>query len=61
MARWVEWATDVVETWPDDVTEAPFSVAAAEEGVALAEGVEAITCGGVSPPPPRGARDQGRP
>ncbi|MBC3192209.1 transposase [Pseudonocardia sp. C8] len=39
VARWVRWATDVVEAWPDDVTRAPFDVAAAEEGVRLAQDV----------------------
>jgi DNA-binding PadR family transcriptional regulator len=42
MARWIEWASDVVETWPDDVTEAPFDVAVAEEAVACAASVEHI-------------------
>ena len=42
VARWVEWATAVVDTWPDDVLEAPFDTAAAEEGVALAESVDNI-------------------
>ncbi len=39
VARWIEWATQVVETWPDDVTQAPFNTAAAEEGVRLAESI----------------------
>jgi hypothetical protein len=42
VARWVEWASAIVDTWPDDVRSAPFDMAAAEEGVALAESVEAI-------------------
>lgn len=42
VARWIDWATTVVETWPDDVTDAPFDVAMAEEGVALAEQVGRI-------------------
>src|SRR5829696_7500890 len=42
VARWVAWATEVVERWPDDVREAPFDVAAAEEGVARAESIETI-------------------
>lgn len=42
VARWVQWATAIVDTWPDDVTDAPFDMTAAEEGVALAESVEAI-------------------
>jgi PadR family transcriptional regulator, regulatory protein AphA len=39
VARWVEWASGVVETWPDDVREAPFDLAAAEKAVALAESI----------------------
>jgi DNA-binding PadR family transcriptional regulator len=42
VARWVEWADEVVEAWPDDVTQAPFDHAAAEEGVRLAEDVVAL-------------------
>lgn len=39
VARWVVWATEVVEAWPDDVREAPYDVAAAEEALVLAEQV----------------------
>jgi DNA-binding PadR family transcriptional regulator len=42
VARWVRWATDVVETWPDDVTQAPFSTVAAEESVRHAESIPAL-------------------
>jgi DNA-binding PadR family transcriptional regulator len=42
VARWVEWADQVVESWPDDVTQAPFDRAAAEEAVRLAEGIDAL-------------------
>jgi DNA-binding PadR family transcriptional regulator len=42
VARWVVWATEVVDGWPDDVRDAPFDVAAAEEGVALAEQIDAM-------------------
>ena len=42
VARWVQWASAIVDTWPDDVRDAPFDLTAAEEGVALAESVEAI-------------------
>ena len=42
VARWVQWASSVVDTWPDDVTNAPFDVAAAEEALALAESVATI-------------------
>lgn len=42
VARWVHWASDVVATWPDDVTAAPMDAAAAEESVRLAETVPAL-------------------
>jgi DNA-binding PadR family transcriptional regulator len=42
VARWVQWATAIVEEWPDDVRDAPFDTRAAEEGVALAECVDTI-------------------
>ena len=42
VARWVEWASALVDTWPDAVADAPFDRVAAEEAVALAESVEAI-------------------
>jgi DNA-binding PadR family transcriptional regulator len=42
VARWVDWATTVVEDWPDDVLDAPFDLAAAREGVALAESIPAL-------------------
>ena len=42
VARWVEWASRVVEAWPDDVTEAPFDLTAAEEGVRLAESIPGL-------------------
>jgi DNA-binding PadR family transcriptional regulator len=42
VARWVEWASALVATWPDDVLDAPFDIAAARESVALAESVASI-------------------
>jgi PadR family transcriptional regulator, regulatory protein AphA len=48
VARWVAWASELVEEWPDDVRTAPFDVAAAEEGVALAESVNAILSAGAT-------------
>jgi len=42
VARWVHWATEVVEHWPDDVTVAPFDSVAAEEGVRLAESIPVL-------------------
>ena len=37
----MEWASGIVETWPDDVAGATFDLAAAEEGVRLAESIAA--------------------
>jgi DNA-binding PadR family transcriptional regulator len=42
VARWVVWANDVVEAWPDDVRAAPFDRDAAAEGVARAEEIERL-------------------
>jgi PadR family transcriptional regulator, regulatory protein AphA len=42
VARWVQWASEVVENWPDDVTQAPFDSAAADDGVRLAESIPAM-------------------
>ena len=44
-ARWVQWATTVADSWPDDVTEAPFDVAAAREAVRLAESIPPLLRG----------------
>ncbi|HEX2382956.1 MAG TPA: PadR family transcriptional regulator [Acidimicrobiales bacterium] len=41
VARWVEWATALVEDWPDDVRRASFDIAAGEESVRLAESIRA--------------------
>ena len=42
VARWVAWASAVVDAWPDDVSDATFDLDAARRGVALAEGIEEI-------------------
>ena len=39
VARWVDWASEHVETWPDDVRDAPFDVAVAEDAVRLVESI----------------------
>ncbi len=39
VASWLEWASQIVQEWPDDVNDAPFDVAAAEEGVRLAASI----------------------
>ncbi|MEO7944357.1 MAG: helix-turn-helix transcriptional regulator [Marmoricola sp.] len=45
VAEWVEWATGIVEDWPDDVSLAAFDVLAAEEGVRLAERIQTLAQG----------------
>jgi PadR family transcriptional regulator, regulatory protein AphA len=42
VARWVDWASELVEDWPDDVRAAPFDAAAAQESVLLTESVAEI-------------------
>lgn len=37
VAEWVDWASGVVERWPDDPTDAPFDLDVAREGVRRAE------------------------
>jgi DNA-binding PadR family transcriptional regulator len=43
VARWAEWANDVVEDWPDDPRDARFDVDAQAEAVRLAEIVERVS------------------
>jgi DNA-binding PadR family transcriptional regulator len=45
IARWVQWATDTVERWPENVRDAAFDVEAAREAVELAEAIDAILHG----------------
>ncbi len=42
VANWVDWASKLVDDWPDEVRNAPFNVAAAEEAVRLAESVPRV-------------------
>jgi DNA-binding PadR family transcriptional regulator len=42
VARWVDWATRVVETWPDVVRDAPYDEEAAARAVRAAEGIEEL-------------------
>jgi len=53
VARWVEWATEMVEGWPDDVREAPFDVAAAQEATQLAESITVLAASTPSKQSPR--------
>ena len=39
VAEWVDWASGVVDGWPDDPADAPFDMEAAREGVLRAERV----------------------
>ena len=52
VAHWVEWAGRQVEAWPEDVRDAAFDVAAAQENVRLVESVAEILAqrsGGAGP------------
>jgi len=40
VASWVDWASKLVDDWPDDVRNARFSVAAGEDAVRLAESIQ---------------------
>jgi len=42
VARWVVWASEVVDTWPDDVGHATYDSAAARATVELAESINEI-------------------
>ncbi|HEX6310878.1 MAG TPA: PadR family transcriptional regulator [Acidimicrobiia bacterium] len=42
VARWAEWATGIVETWPDDPRDAPIDQTAQEEAVRLAESIASL-------------------
>jgi hypothetical protein len=42
VARWAEWATGIVEAWPDDPGQATFDVAEQDEAVRLAEITQTI-------------------
>jgi DNA-binding PadR family transcriptional regulator len=43
VARWVDWASEIVDSWPDDVRDAPFDTDAAQEAVRLAESIDALS------------------
>jgi len=49
VAEWVDWASQVVDAWPDDPADAPFDVEAAEEGVRRAERVTMLLDPGRAP------------
>ena len=37
VAEWIEWASELVDDWPDDVRNATFNVAEAEESLRRVE------------------------
>jgi PadR family transcriptional regulator, regulatory protein AphA len=39
VAHWQQWASQVVESWPDDIAEAPFDPVLQEEAVRVAESI----------------------
>jgi DNA-binding PadR family transcriptional regulator len=39
VARWTEWALATVESWPDDIRQAPFDTDAARDTVRIAESI----------------------
>jgi PadR family transcriptional regulator, regulatory protein AphA len=42
VARWIEWASELVDDWPDDVRSAPFDVSEAEESLRRVERVQRV-------------------
>jgi PadR family transcriptional regulator AphA len=56
VARWVQWASTIVDTWPDDVNEAHFDLDVAKHGVEIAERIEIILS---SPAPRKSLTEQG--
>ncbi len=40
VAEWIDWATELVDDWPDDVRSAPFDVSEAEESLRRVERVQ---------------------
>jgi hypothetical protein len=45
VANWVEWATDVVERWPNEIRDAPFDVDEGEESLRRAALITSISHG----------------
>jgi PadR family transcriptional regulator, regulatory protein AphA len=42
VANWVDWASTLVDEWPDDVRNAPFDRSTAEDAVRLAETIRRV-------------------
>jgi DNA-binding PadR family transcriptional regulator len=41
-AGWVQWASEIVQDWPEDVRAAPYNVGAGQESLELAESIAEI-------------------
>ena len=42
VAQWVDWASELVDDWPDDVRSAPFDVSEAEESLRRVERLQRV-------------------
>ena len=42
VAHWVDWASELVDDWPDDVRSAPFDISEAEESLRRVERVQRV-------------------
>ena len=42
VAKWIDWASELVDDWPDDVRSAPFDVSEAEESLRRVERVQRV-------------------
>ena len=42
VAEWIDWASELVDDWPDDVRTAPFDIAEAEESLRRVERVQRV-------------------
>ena len=42
VAEWIDWASELVDDWPDDVRSAPFDISEAEESLRRVERVQRV-------------------
>ncbi len=42
VAQWIDWASELVDDWPDDVRSAPFNISEAEESLRRVERVQRV-------------------
>jgi DNA-binding PadR family transcriptional regulator len=42
VAEWIDWASELVDEWPDDVRSAPFDISEAEESLRRVERVQRV-------------------